>query len=216
MLAAALALPSAPASAATGGCPGAEVRPSPANAAVVQAATLCLIDAERAAHQLHPLRSNRALQAVAVRQLACMMRSNRFAEDCPSGVTPLARIAATRYASHAAALSVGQNLGWATGADRTPAAMVAAWMRSRPHCENILTATFTDAGVAVTPFVPPTLGIDEPAVMYALELAARLPEGRPSHACPDHAARGRPRRPPPRLALPRPISQGPASPSSRD
>jgi uncharacterized protein YkwD len=155
-------------------CPGAKLRPSATGVQALDEATLCLIDEQRAARGLRPLRANRELQAVASGQLKCMVQANAFADDCPAGETPLARIAATPYGRHAAALSVGQDLGWGTGADVTPAAMVRAWMRSRPHREIILSGTFTDAGAGVSATVPRGLGAGEPAATYAVEFATRV------------------------------------------
>jgi hypothetical protein len=89
-------------------------------------------------------------------------------------------------------------------------------MRSPPHCEIILTGTFTDVGVAVAPSVPSTLGAGEAGATYVVEFAARHREGRPTRACPGGGGPGRPLRPPRMPAPPRPISPAPASPSTRD
>jgi len=155
-------------------CPGANLRPNTTNAAAVDAATLCLIDQLRTAHGLRPLRSNRQLQTVAARQVHCLVRWNYFADDCPSWLTPAARIARTSYAAHAAGLSIGQNIGWGTGPFTTPAEMVAAWMSSPPHRAIILTGAYADAGVGVTPIVPSDLGVGEGGATYAIEFAVRL------------------------------------------
>jgi uncharacterized protein YkwD len=153
-------------------CPGADLSPSAVDAADVDAATLCLVDRVRTAHHLRPLRSNRELQAVAARQVNCIVRWNYFADECPSGQTAAALIAATHYGAHAVRLSTGQNLGWGTGLYATPAQMVAAWMASPAHRAIILTRTFNDAGVGVTPAVP-SVGGGEPGATYAIEFAAR-------------------------------------------
>jgi uncharacterized protein YkwD len=153
-------------------CAGSDLRPSATNARAVEAAALCLLDEQRTARGLRPLRANHELQAVAGAQVQCMVRADSFADDCPAGQTPMARIAAT-YGRHAASISIGQDLGWGAGADRTPAAIVGAWMRSRPHRAIILTASFTDAAVGVTPGLPPKLGPYTRAATFALELALR-------------------------------------------
>ena len=154
-------------------CPGAGLSPSATNATAVDAATLCLIDRVRAAHHLRPLRANRELQGVAARQAACMVRWDYFADECPSGQTAAALIAATPYGAHAVRLSTGQNVGWGTGPFATPAQMVTAWMASPAHRAIILTRTFNDAGVGMTPAVPSADAVGERGATYALELAAR-------------------------------------------
>jgi uncharacterized protein YkwD len=174
LLSSSLSAGSALARSTAASCRGASLHPSAANAAAVDAATLCLVDKVRTAHHLRPLRPNQELHAVAARQANCVVRWNDFADDCPYGQTPWARITATPYGTHAAGLSIGQNLGWGTGPYRTPAEMVAAWMSSPPHRAIILTGAFNDAGVGVAPAVPSILGAGEPGATYAIEFAARL------------------------------------------
>jgi uncharacterized protein YkwD len=150
------------------------VYPLPANTATIDAATLCLIDQARVAHGLRPLQTNRELQGVAVSQVKTMVRLDYFADDRPSGTTPAALIAATRYGERArGGLSIGENIGWGTGGCATPAQMVTAWLQSPPHRKIILTSKYSDAGVGVIPAAPSRLAEGQPGATYALELAAR-------------------------------------------
>jgi uncharacterized protein YkwD len=171
------AVPGAPASAHTHAkpstCAGSNLRPTRANAAAVDAATLCLIDRIRATLHLGPLRTNHELQTVASTQVNDMVRRNYFADDRPTGQTPASLIAETHYSTHAVKLSTGQNIGWGTGSDATPARMVAAWMASPPHREIILVREYRDAGVGVVAAVPSFLAPPQTGATYAIELAAR-------------------------------------------
>jgi uncharacterized protein YkwD len=160
-----------PARAASSTCPGADLRPTSANIATIDAATLCLVDRVRIAHGLRALKANRELRAVAKSQVQDMVRLNYFAHDRPSGQTPATLIAATRYGRHARSLSIGENIGWGTGVYATPAQMVAAWLQSPPHREIIFTSEFSDAGVGATPAVPSNLAEGQVGATYALELA---------------------------------------------
>ncbi|MGO9247547.1 MAG: CAP domain-containing protein [Solirubrobacteraceae bacterium] len=152
-------------------CPNANLRPSRTNAASIDAATLCLIDQARAARGLTTLKANRELQSVAVSQVDTMVRLDYFADDRPSGTTPEAMIAATRYGRHARSLSTAENIGWGTKRAATPAQMVAAWLQSPPHREVIFATEFHEAGVGATAAVPSLLAQGEPGATYALELA---------------------------------------------
>ncbi len=154
-------------------CTHANLRPTSADTASVDAATLCLLNQMRAAHHLLPLRSNHELQAVATTQVSSMVRRNYFGEDSPSGRSPAALIETIPYGAHAPSLSTAQNLGWGTRSDATAAGIVAAWMRSPPHREIILTAEFRDAGAGVAPAVPSVLARDKRGATYAVEFAAR-------------------------------------------
>jgi uncharacterized protein YkwD len=158
---------------APGACRGADLQPNATNQATVDAAMLCLLNKTRATHHLSRLRLNRILRAVAISQAHEMVRRNFFSDNRPSGQTPYALIAATRYPLRGAGLSTGQNIGWATGIYASPRSMVAAWMASPGHREIILTGAFRDAGVAVDPALPPRLGAGHAGATYAIELAAR-------------------------------------------
>ncbi|HXN54871.1 MAG TPA: CAP domain-containing protein, partial [Myxococcales bacterium] len=90
------------------------------------------------------------------------------------GLTPMQRILATPYPSHAKRVNSAQNIGWATGPFATPAAMVQAWMHSPPHREIILTARFRDMGVGVTPAAPSSLAGGLDGATYTLEFGERI------------------------------------------
>ena len=154
-------------------CPGADLRPANANAAAIGAATVCLINQLRGRHHLRVLGANGYLQRVATGQLRQMVRWNYFADVRPSGQTPAALIASTGYAAHAASLATGENIGWGTTAEATPASMVAGWMASPPHRAVILARAFHDIGVGVWPRLPGSLGRGPLGAVYAVEFGAR-------------------------------------------
>jgi len=154
-------------------CTYANLLPTSADTAAVDASTLCLLNQLRAAYHLLPLRSNHELQSVATTQVRGMVRSDYFGDDSPSGQSPAALIETLPYGAHAASLSTAQDLGWGTLSDATAAGMVAAWMLSPPHRAIILTAEFRDAGVGVTPSVPSVLRQGQSGATYAVEFAAR-------------------------------------------
>jgi uncharacterized protein YkwD len=154
-------------------CRGAELHPSSADLAAVQAATVCLINQVRTSHGRRPLRDNGYLQRVAVGQVAQMVRWNYFADVRPSGQTPRALIGSSAYARHAARLRTGQNIGWATAGEATPRNMVRAWMHSAPHRAVILAGGFRDLGVAIAPSLPSRLRQGSGGALYAAEFAAR-------------------------------------------
>lgn len=171
----ALTAAGAPAGAATRArtCPGAHLHPSAADARAAATATLCLVNRLRAAHGLRPLRVNAELDGVAAAQVTSMVREDWFADDRPSGQTPLSLVARTRYAAHAPELSIGQNIAWGTGSYATPAHIVAEWLASPPHREVMLSSAYREAGAGVAPAVPAVLGQREPGSTYAIELGAR-------------------------------------------
>ncbi|MFI4990668.1 MAG: CAP domain-containing protein [Solirubrobacterales bacterium] len=182
----ALALPAASAaeSAASGAhasssaltCTGEDSSPNGRNAALVDAATLCLMNEIRAAHHLLPLRPNASLGRIASGQAGDMVRGHYFGDQSISGQSPFARIMASSYVAHQASrlhLHAAQNIGWGTGHTATPAGIVKAWMESPPHRAIILTAGYRDAGVGVAPTVPSGFSGQWHGGTYAAELGTR-------------------------------------------
>ena len=157
---------------AASACRGANLRPTGHNAAAIDAATICLIDQLRVARHLHRLRSNTDLGTVAWSQVSSMVHRNWFADVRPSGQTPMALVAVTRYA-HAASISIGQNIAWGTGGYSTPAGIVAAWMASPPHRQIMLSSEFQDAGAAAAPQLPSVLHAGRRGAIYAIEFGVR-------------------------------------------
>ncbi|MFI5009190.1 MAG: CAP domain-containing protein [Solirubrobacterales bacterium] len=128
----------------------------------------------RMAHCLRVLRLSSPLQSVAVGQARDMVIGDYFGDRSLSGRTPLQRILATRYPGRAWRLATAQNIGWATGPLATPAGMVEAWMHSPPHREIILTSSFRDVGVGVTPAAPSSLSQGLGGATYTIEFGQRI------------------------------------------
>lgn len=138
------------ASAATAPCAGGDVRPDGTNEQVVAAATLCLLNEERAAEHLHLLRANAALARLASSYAADMVQRQFFAHVTPGGITITQRLAMIGYDWQ----DCGENLAWGQAELSTPAQIFNAWMHSPPHRADILDPTFREVGVGVAPGAP--------------------------------------------------------------
>ncbi|HWH12062.1 MAG TPA: CAP domain-containing protein [Solirubrobacteraceae bacterium] len=165
--AAACALAAAPAIAATSGaqtaraastCADASLMPSSTDLARIAAATLCLINQQRAAARLPALRSNAALNTAASQHSLDMVAKNYFDHTSPSGSTMLSRLTAVGYIKPNKGWSIGENIAAATGSLATPAAIVTSWMSSPGHRANILSPTFKDTGIGAAAGVPQLVG----------------------------------------------------------
>jgi uncharacterized protein YkwD len=154
-------------------CRGANLLPTSADLAAVDTATACLIDRERGVAHLAALRANGSLQRVASQQSREMVLGDYFGDDSRAGRTPLQRIVATRYLHRAAVVSTAQNIGWGTGTQATPAAIVAAWMASPPHREIVLTDEFRDIGVGTSAAAPAALAGGQSGATYTVEFGVR-------------------------------------------
>jgi uncharacterized protein YkwD len=130
-------------------CAGAHLAPSPAHAAQVRRATLCLLNRQRAAHGLRKLRIHRSLAHAATSYAHLMVRRHFFAHVSPSGSTMAQRIKHTNYLHRARAWALGENLAWGQGSAATPARIVSAWMHSPGHRANILNGSYRQIGIGI-------------------------------------------------------------------
>jgi uncharacterized protein YkwD len=122
--------------------------------ASMRASTLCLINAERTARGLRALHVDPRLGSAARRHSQDMVAKRYFAHDSRSGARFSARIARTGWMNGRGAWSVGENIGWGSGTQSTPRSIVAAWMRSGGHRENILSTKFRVIGIGIAGRAP--------------------------------------------------------------
>jgi uncharacterized protein YkwD len=153
-LALALCAPASATARPAGGCARAGALPGAADLSAAGAATLCLLNRERARHGLRALRSNRRLVVSAARHSQDMVERGYFSHETPGGTTFVARILASGYARSAGFGMLGENIAWGTGPLGTPAGIVRAWMNSPGHRANILRRAFRDIGVGIASGVP--------------------------------------------------------------
>jgi uncharacterized protein YkwD len=148
-------------------CPGANLQPTQENIEVIRAATLCLIDRERAGHGEAALQPNAHLQQAAQAHTESMAFGDYFEHDGPQGDTPLSRMISCGYIySSNVGYEIGENIGWGTLNLGTPRAIVAAWMASPGHRANILDARFHDTAIGVSRHVPSSLSQGQPGGIY--------------------------------------------------
>lgn len=154
-------------------CANAQATPTPANLALIETATLCLINQERARHDEPPLRPNDNLERAAQSHSQEMVADDYFAHDSPSGLTPLARAQAAGYITRSTSeYAFGENIAWGTLELSTPSAIVSAWIASPEHLANILYAPYRDTGIGVAPAAPVSLAEGQAGAVYSQELGA--------------------------------------------
>jgi uncharacterized protein YkwD len=155
----ALALTSGSLAVAADTCDDATLVPNADNLDRVREATLCLVNVQRARHDLAPLSANDELTKAAQAYSARMVRDRFFAHVTPAGTTLTSRIRkGTDYLGGSVRdWSLGENLAWGSRSLGTPRATVRAWMASSGHRHNILNGQFRDIGVGVAPGAPATV-----------------------------------------------------------
>ena len=143
-----------PASAASRACSSANAAASQVSKRVLVRATLCVLNANRARHDLRPLRLNRKLSRAARRHSRAMARKRFFSHTSPSGATFVDRIRRTGYLHGARRWRIGENIAWGSGGLSAPRAVATAWMNSPGHRANILSRSFGSIGIGVARGTP--------------------------------------------------------------
>jgi uncharacterized protein YkwD len=152
-------------------CASASAAPRAVAKRVVLRATLCVLNAERRARRMRPLRINRRLSRAARRHARDMVRRRYFSHDSLSGADFVDRIRRAGYLRRTRSWLVGENLAWGSGERSTPRSIMRAWMASRGHRANILGGRFREIGIGVAHGAP--VGASSPAATYATEFGSR-------------------------------------------
>jgi uncharacterized protein YkwD len=156
----------APSQALAAGCPDEDANPNSIGVAKATAATLCLLNNERRARGLRPLKLNEKLSLAARRHARAMAARNFFAHGDFVG-----RIRAAKYLSGAHSWTVGENIAWGSWDYATPASIHEGWMNSPPHKKNILSSRFREVGIGVAEGAP--VGGQRFGATYATDFGSR-------------------------------------------
>ena len=125
------------------GVPPAATDPGPAAASIAQQ-VIALTNQDRAGANLPPLMASPALTTAAQLHSQDMARLDVMSHDIPG--VPLASLTDRAAYVHYRYQRLGENIAY-NQADA--ASVVASWMNSPPHRENMLDPTFTQIGVGV-------------------------------------------------------------------
>jgi uncharacterized protein YkwD len=149
-------------------CQNTELMPEPGNLEQIRAATLCLVNQERARNDELPLKVSSQLEQAAQGHTEAMVSKDYFAHVAPNGETPVDRIQATGYIPNAqVGYTLGENIAWGTLELATPNAIVAAWLASPEHLANILTSAYVETAIGVTSAAPPSLANGQAGAIYS-------------------------------------------------
>lgn len=147
-------------------CQHTQLRPTRKNLNLIRAATLCLINRERAAHGERALRPNARLRRAAQAHTESMADEDYFEHVGPRGQTPLTRMRSVGYISSRVGYEVGENIAWGTLWLATPRAIVASWMASPGHRANILDPRYRETGIGVSAHPPASLAHGQAGAIY--------------------------------------------------
>lgn len=165
-----------PVAATTPACEGATSSFGALGSTRAAAAVVCLVNAERAAAGMRPLKSEARLARAARGHASDMDSRDYFSHESPGGETFADRVTARGYSWSA----VGENIA---AGQTTPQAVVRAWVRSKGHCANIMSREYTEIGVGAVKGGPSPYGGPTWVQDFGRPRRAKAPGG-PSVRCP--------------------------------
>ena len=140
--------------AATAPCAAASIAAVHEPAASVARAVRCLVNHQRIAHGLRPLRASRPLRIAAERHGADMVAHHFFDHVSPVAGVLTDRVRRTGYPAGSSDVALGEDIAWGEGSLSSPEAIVDSWMSSPGHRAVILTPGYREMGVGVARGVP--------------------------------------------------------------
>ena len=143
-------LPPPPPAPPPASCAGADAVPTASNLALVRAAALCLVNAERARYGVAPLADNAQLASAAGSHASDMTANRYFSHVSADGRTFDQRIRASGYLGS----YLAENIAWGGGSLGTPRRVVSGWMNSAGHRANILNGLLVHSGIGVSRGTP--------------------------------------------------------------
>jgi uncharacterized protein YkwD len=160
---------------ASGYCPNANLTPKPNNIESVVAATLCLINDERARFGEPALIEDPRLSSVASGHSRDMDAHHYFEHVSPDGQTLLMRVRASGFLpNNHIGYTLGENIAWGTLWLGTPHSIVKAWMASPGHRANILNRSYRYTGIGIDPALPRSMSGGQAGGMYTQDFGAIL------------------------------------------
>jgi uncharacterized protein YkwD len=148
-------------------CPGANLTPKPDNIESVVAATLCLVNDERARFGEPALIEDARLSSAATGHSHDMDALNYFEHVSPGGQTLLMRVQASGFIPNGnVGYTLGENIAWGTLWLGTPNAIVKAWMASPGHRANILNRSYRYTGIGIGSDLPRSMSSGQAGGMY--------------------------------------------------
>jgi uncharacterized protein YkwD len=142
-------------------CANPGLAPAAASLGAIDAATLCLLNGERADRGLAPLAPNAKLASAATAYAQDLVAGSYFSHTGRDGSGVLDRLQRSGYVPPDAGWALGENLAWGTGSLATPGAIMQAWMNSPGHRDNILNPDYREIGIGAVignPAQPDGLG----------------------------------------------------------
>ena len=163
----------APGAALAADCPGADSDPS-RDLALAERATVCLVNAERAAHGLQTVWPNQSLAKASEAHALDMVTRLFFGHIAPGGGLLVQRLLNAGYMLTGERWLAGETLAWGETWRGRPREIVRSWMASPTHRAVILTPAFDEIGIAVVKGLPVKSVFS--GVTYASEFAWRKPQ----------------------------------------
>lgn len=168
--AAALAAAGVPAPTRLTACPDADASPATASLPRLRASVTCLLRQERTHLGAGSVRRDARLARAGTHQASQMVRSGFFGHVSPAGEALTDRLGLAGWIPARGTWDAGEILAWGTDSGATPAAFVAAWIKSPTHFSVLRDGGFDRIGVGLVRGTP---GGDPAGLTAAVEFGHR-------------------------------------------
>jgi uncharacterized protein YkwD len=147
-----------------------EIPQSADQLAAAASAVICLVNAERAARGVDPVKRDTDLAQAARAHAQDMAQQHYFAHVSADGRGLNDRLKTAGYGDPGDGWRAGEDIGWGTGDRSTPNALVDAWMASDHHRHILLSAAYKEVGVGVAAGAPKPTSSGLPGATYTMDL----------------------------------------------
>jgi uncharacterized protein YkwD len=155
-------------------CKNANLVPTNANRLVVESSLRCLVNAERTARGLKPLKAERHLRAAALTHARDMVVKGYFGHVDKAGRGATARVRLTGYFAGYSRFFNLENIGFGFGAGfGNPAGILNQWMHNLAHRLVVIDPRVREFGVGVAIGLPQPGGASRPGATWAMEEGVR-------------------------------------------
>jgi uncharacterized protein YkwD len=152
-----------------------EIPQSGQQTAVAAASIACLVNVERTSRGVAALTRDANLARAARGHASDMSARGYFSHVSANGEDLSDRLRDAGYGDPGDGWYAGEDLGWGTGTQATPNALVDAWLNSAKHRRVLLSPVYEELGVGVAQGAPMATSSGLPGATYAMDLGTIRP-----------------------------------------
>ena len=145
--------------------------PGSVSAGKAERSVFCLLNRQRAKHDVAKLDRHKALDKPSLQHSKLMVGDKCFDHVCP-GEADLGDRLKAYIAGASGGYGYGENIAWGSGSFGSPRIIVRSWMKSEGHRRNILNPKFEHIGIGIA-WGSPDPGVKGDAATFTTDFGYR-------------------------------------------